>query len=910
MAELALLLAAVVLAVVVLVVASSFYRKGNKDGARQIVDGAPMAELFPIRDFLDDVMVRTDGCYVAGYRLQGSHTYFGGEVERNGVNLQLDALFRACQEESMRIQVRYEVDDNAEHVLKSYEDARNSDFQPAIDMDEQRVERWRGRAAAGEFLSRKVTIYFIWSPETHRKVMLASGTKIKGSMKSGSSPRRKDCIQIEREEHDQNILQFQALLRGIESTMNAAELKPTRLTHRELFSSTQDAIGPFCPVRSRMYLNPVSDHEMSVRDLLATVHLDGLTESYISIDRTLWGVVTLKDPPERTFPGIIRKLLILGFPLTISTNIEIPDQTKILNHYQKSQKKMRNAQVDLRGRPRHDAVAAQVEKELGDISSRILASSTKACKVSISVAFRTSFQANTTAEFEKAEQQLAERRQQIIHSISAMDGAVALPESMAAQLRMFIDTLPGLASKNKREIDMLTANAANLAPVEMPWQGTPQTPQMLFTDPYRQLIPYSPFDASHENANAIISAASGSGKSMLVQQMLMTAARQNVRVSILERGDSYYHTVKYMGGEMITMSLDSPHVINPFDLEPGQIEPTKDQLSFLKSLLRHMIGDTSVSDSDILDSVIIESIISAYQRAQLRDEGRKVPRLRDVKDDLSTYVDPKKNDLVMREAHVAAHKLQAWCEDGMFANLFDRYTTVNMNTDWLYFNVEQLKDDPKLETAMSFLIAYATTRRSGGGKRCINVFDECWSLFDTPCLHDAVLQLFRTARKRDACVWGISQAVEDFTGTPEKPNPIGGPILATTSLRMIGRQKGNMDVLRDFLHLSEAAIQKIKSMGSTEKGKQSEFLICVGERSETTHSLIIQLTPLEYWLATSYPRERTYRKWWLKSNNVIDFAVAMKMLAEKFPNGLAYLPQLAEERSGEVNKDFAVEAAA
>lgn len=910
MAELALLAAAGVIALAIFIVAISLFRSGNRKEEHPINDGASMAELFPIRDFLDDVMVRSDGCYVAGYRLQGAHTYFGGETERNGVNFQLDALLRACQEESMRIQVRYEIDDNAASVLKSYEDATSTDYQPAIDMDRERLVRWQERAAAGEFLNRTTTIYFIWSPEMHRKVMLASGTRMKQQRRSSTSPRRKDCIRVDREEHDQNILQFQALLRGVESTMNAAELKPVRLTHRQLFRSTQDAIGPFSPVRSRMYLNPVSENEMSVRDQLACVHLDGMTESYISIDRTLWGVVTLKDPPERTNPGIIRKLLVLGFPLTISTNIEIPNQTKLLNHYQKTQKKMRNAQVDLRGRPRHDAVAAQVEKELGDISSRILASSTKACKVSLSIAFRASFQANTAADFEKAEQQLAERRQQIIHAISGMDGAVALPESMAAQLRLFIDTLPGLANKNKREIDMLTANAADLAPVEMPWAGTPRTPMMLFTTPYRQLIPYSPFDASHENANAIIAATSGSGKSMLVQQMLMTAARQNVRVSILERGASYYYTVKYMGGEMITMSLDSPHVINPFDLEPGQKEPSKDHLSFLKSLIRHMIGDTPVSDSDILDAVIVESIVSAYQRAQLRDEGRTVPRLRDVKEDLTTYVDPKKNELVMREAHVAGHKLQAWCEDGMYASLFDQYTTVKMDSDWLYFNVEKLKDDPKLESAMSLLIAYATTRRAGGGKRCITVLDECWTLLESPSLRDVVLQLFRTARKRDACVWGLSQAVEDFTGTPEKPNPIGGPILATTSLRLIGRQKGNVEVLREFLHLSEAAIQKIKSMGTTEKGVQSEFLICIGERSETTHSLIVQLTPLEYWLATTFPREDVYRKWWLQSNKSTDFIVAMNTLSAKFPKGLAYLPQLPEEKSGEVNKDFAVESAA
>jgi hypothetical protein len=111
-------------------------------------------------------------------------------------------------------------------------------------------------------------------------------------------------------------------------------------------------------------------------------------------------------------------------------------------------------------------------------------------------------------------------------------------------------------------------------------------------------------------------------------------------------------------------------------------------------------------------------------------------------------------------------------------------------------------------------------------------------------------------------VWGISQAVEDFTGTPDKPNAIGGAILTTTAIRLIGRQKGNIDVLSEFLHLSPAAVERIKNLGMTDKGKRSEFLISIGEDSASTHSLYIELTPTEYWLATSFPRERQYRTWW------------------------------------------------
>ena len=225
-----------------------------------------------------------------------------------------------------------------------------------------------------------------------------------------------------------------------------------------------------------------------------------------------------------------------------------------------------------------------------------------------------------------------------------------------------------------------------------------------------------------------------------------------------------------------------------------------------------------------------------------------------------------------------------------------------MSAPWLYFNIEQLKDDPKLETAMSLLIAYATNKRAmgKGNKRCITVLDECWSLLQSASLGPVVVQLFRTARKRNACVWGLSQAVEDFTGTPEKPNEFGGAILTTTATKLIGRQKGNVDVLRKFVHLNETTINRVKSLGMTEKGKKSELLVVIGENAETTHSLYIVVSPIEYWILTTFPRERWYRQYWLAKHADLTETEGYELLAAQFPHGLSALDELPEERSGEV----------
>jgi hypothetical protein len=90
-------------------------------------------------------------------------------------------------------------------------------------------------------------------------------------------------------------------------------------------------------------------------------------------------------------------------------------------------------------------------------------------------------------------------------------------------------------------------------------------------------------------------------------------------------------------------------------------------------------------------------------------------------------------------------------------------------------------------------------------------------------------------------------------------------------------------------------------MGMTEKGHKSEFLVVIGEKAETTHSFYFVPTPVEYWLMTTYPRERWYRQWWLATHPELGLVDSYKALAAKFPHGLSAVPELAEERSGEVS---------
>jgi hypothetical protein len=182
------------------------------------------------------------------------------------------------------------------------------------------------------------------------------------------------------------------------------------------------------------------------------------------------------------------------------------------------------------------------------------------------------------------------------------------------------------------------------------------------------------------------------------------------------------------------------------------------------------------------------------------------------------------------------------------------------------------------------------------------VLDECWALLRSPVLAPVVVQLYRTARKRNGGIWGISQTAEDFVGSASDPIAHGAGILKNCSTKIIGQQPGDTTALRQHLHLNETAVNQVKRFSAPSKGKSSDALLVIGEKADTTHTIRIAPTPVDYWVMTTYPRERVYRAWWLERHKEDSLLANYYELATRYPMGLADLESLPEELSGDVSK--------
>src|SRR5215469_14302 len=79
-----------------------------------------LCELLPVRDYQDDCIVRTNGAFVAGNQCAGLNTFFHSEETRNRTKEVIEALVRSLPERSMRMQVRYEVEEGYGDLTERY----------------------------------------------------------------------------------------------------------------------------------------------------------------------------------------------------------------------------------------------------------------------------------------------------------------------------------------------------------------------------------------------------------------------------------------------------------------------------------------------------------------------------------------------------------------------------------------------------------------------------------------------------------------------------------------------------------------------------------------------------------------------------------------------------------------------
>jgi len=153
---------------------------------------------------------------------------------------------------------------------------------------------------------------------------------------------------------------------------------------------------------------------------------------------------------------------------------------------------------------------------------------------------------------------------------------------------------------------------------------------------------------------------------------------------------------------------------------------------------------------------------------------------------------------------------------------------------------------------------------------------------------------------RGSSVWGISQTLEDFVGTETQQRlpwvRHHQECLNQDHRAATGRRRAS----GDSPGAESGGSERDQAPERARKGRSADVLLVIGEKAETTQTIRLVPTPVEYWVCTTFPRERSYRTYCLERDTSRPALEVYEELARRFPNGLAEVPPLAEEVSGAV----------
>lgn len=282
---------------------------------------------------------------------------------------------------------------------------------------------------------------------------------------------------------------------------------------------------------------------------------------------------------------------------------------------------------------------------------------------------------------------------------------------------------------------------------------------------------------SLQNANSVVFATSGAGKSYAVKLEVLRSLMLGTDIMIIDPEREYKYLSDAVGGSYINISLNSENKINPFDL-PRAVSPDekpadiiRSAIITLKGLLRLMLGDFSHEEDSIIDRALIET----YAKKDITPDS-----------DLASVESPLMKDLEsvlagMEGGQDLVVRLKKYTE-GTYSGLFNEPTNIQMENQLVVFSVRDLEDELR-PIAISTIISYIWNVVRSQLKKRLLIIDEAWWLMQHEDSAKFIYALVKRCRKYYLGVTTITQDVNDFLRSP-----YGQAIVTNSALQMLLKQ--------------------------------------------------------------------------------------------------------------------------
>ncbi|MFA5188477.1 MAG: ATP-binding protein [Patescibacteria group bacterium] len=297
---------------------------------------------------------------------------------------------------------------------------------------------------------------------------------------------------------------------------------------------------------------------------------------------------------------------------------------------------------------------------------------------------------------------------------------------------------------------------------------------------------------SLQNANFVVFATSGAGKSYTIKLEVLRSLMLGVDIIIIDPEREYLHLAEAVGGTYVDISLASKNKINPFDLpraigDASTEDIIRSAVITLKGLLRLMLGNLTVEEDSILDRALIETYASKDITPQSDLSVAEAPVMQDLQSILEG----------MEGAKTLSLRLKKYT-DGTFAGLFNQPTNVDMHNQLVVFSVRDLEDELRPIAIYSIINYIWNVVRSEIKKRVL-VIDEAWWLMTHEDSAKFIYALVKRCRKYYLGVTTITQDVNDFLN-----NPYGKAIVTNSALQLLLKQSpAAIDTIQDIFLLTQ-----------------------------------------------------------------------------------------------------------
>jgi len=345
---------------------------------------------------------------------------------------------------------------------------------------------------------------------------------------------------------------------------------------------------------------------------------------------------------------------------------------------------------------------------------------------------------------------------------------------------LFMSALPfGLSNvgKNlnfiKRDSICQPEAAVRCLPIQTDFSGSGD-PVNLFVGRKGQLVKMDIFDKQASNNNALISAASGSGKSFLMNSLVFNYFSAGAIIRIIDIGRSYKKLCSVLDGNFINFAKDSNIVLNPFT----NVLDIDDDISSLSAIVAQMVYSTTQEVPDETEMTLIKSAIYwAYREFTSEADIDKIyeylkeyPKY--AEDSLNSDPENKNSNLHftdgLRNTSVRlAFNLQNFTSHGTYGKWFNGTSTLNIaEDDFVILELEELAAQPELFGVITLqLINYVTSNLylSDRSQKRLIIFDEAWRFFkEGSMLKNVIEDGYRRARKYGGSFTTITQSLLDL----------------------------------------------------------------------------------------------------------------------------------------------------